>query len=120
MGKGRRNQRNVDYYKVQGGAIEDRDAGRAAKQKLSRQKRRSKKVVPDVHPATPRRVAAPKRKPAAKTASPIPAADMPSSFTGAALSRLGGLTRRVLSAAESGVQVVRWAVDMARGRKRAE
>jgi hypothetical protein len=43
MGKGRRNQRNPDYYKVQGGAVEDRDLGRASKQRLSRQQQKAAK-----------------------------------------------------------------------------
>jgi hypothetical protein len=127
MGKGRRNQRNVDYYKVQGGAIEDRDASRAAKQKLSRQKRRAaKRQVPDVHPATPRRIASPRARkppPAKKSTTGRAIPEMPETLAGAALSRLGGLKRRVLSVAQSGMQVMRWAghmIEVARGRKRTE
>ena len=38
MGKGRRNQRNPDYYKVQGGAVEEPAATRAAKRALTTQR----------------------------------------------------------------------------------
>jgi hypothetical protein len=67
MGKGRRNQRNPDYYQ----AVEDRDIGRASRWKRS-------------------------------------------------LSRLGGLGRRLLAAAESGVRWAGHMLEVARGTKREE
>jgi hypothetical protein len=128
MGKGRRNQRNTDYFKVQGGAVEDRDIGRAAKQKVSGQKMSPKKKKAkrapspaEIHPATPRRI-----KPAAKKKVPPqseirvnPEENAPNTFAGAALSRLSGMTRRVVSAAEWGVGALRWAghmIQTARGK----
>ena len=40
MGKGQRNRRNLDYYKVQGGAIEEPHAAEAAKRALAGQRAR--------------------------------------------------------------------------------
>jgi hypothetical protein len=44
MGKGNRNRRNPDYYKVAGGAVEDRDRTRMAKDKVRAQRKRPKKA----------------------------------------------------------------------------
>jgi hypothetical protein len=46
MGKGNRNRRNPDYYKVAGGAVEDRDRTRMAKGKVRAQRKRPKKARP--------------------------------------------------------------------------
>ena len=127
MGKGRRNQRNVDYYKVQGGAVEDRDVGRAAKQKLSQKQTSGRRPRPeDVHPTAPRRIKPPARKkPAAqpRARKVQPEAHAPNTFAHAALSRLGGVTRRVFGLAESAVGALRWAghmIQTARGRSTEE
>ena len=108
MGKGRRNQRNPDYHKVQGGATEDRDAGRVSRQKLSGQRRTARKAAETRKPARPRA----RRE-----------VEMPDTLAGAALSRLGGLGRRLVSAAGTGLQALRWAghmVEVARGKKREQ
>jgi hypothetical protein len=131
VGKGRRNQRNVDYYKVQGGAVEDRDAGRMSKQALAthapKPKRKKAPPLAKVGPARPR---AKKAAPKATTRQPqpmqptrlTPPARRPT-VTGAARYTLGALTRRVWRMAEGAVGAVRFAAHLweaARGKETKE
>ncbi len=138
MGKGRRNQRNVDYYKVQGGAVEDRDVSRASKQKLATQKRptRAKKPAPaDVHPAQPRKIAAPKPPRAAQksrpkapsrpapTPRPVPPSRPPRAPARVGAAPARGITQRVVRAAELAISALRWAghqIQVVRGKATKE
>jgi hypothetical protein len=138
MGKGRRNQRNVDYYKVQGGAVEDRDVSRASKQKLATQERMvGKKPSPeDVHPVRKKKAGPkvkiqvkstlPKKRAVRSSALPhkmTPRPEPPKNLVGASLSRVGGLTRRVVRAAELAIGALRWAghtIQVVRGKVHEE
>ena len=120
MGKGRRNQRNLDYEKVQGGAVEDRDVSRAAKQALGRdQSQRRRGTAGKTVPAPPQRVTRKKAAPPAVRARPEPTPPP----IGAALSRIplvGGVARRMYHLAQSAVGALRFAnhlLQVARGKE---
>ena len=106
MGKGNRNRRNPDYYKVAGGAVEDRDRARMAKGKVRAQRRKPKKARTarsvDLHrvapaPAVTERQANERRRPRR--------------------SRLANLARGAWHVAETAVDVGRAVVAVVRKRR---
>jgi hypothetical protein len=109
VGKGRRNQRNPDYYKVQGGAIESRDVGRKSKQALGRDEAR-RRSTPRRKKTTQPRAAQPRKK-ASPAPPPSSEGRAPPLAPGAALSRVG-ITHRVMRAAGTAWGVLRWAGHM--------
>jgi|SRR5581483_3483601 len=108
MGKGNRNRRNPDYYKVAGGAVEDRDRARMAKGKVRAQRRKPKKartarsvdlhrVQPPAAPPVTERQANERRRPRR--------------------SRLANLARGAWHAAETAVDLGRAVVAVVRARR---
>jgi hypothetical protein len=118
MGKSRRNQRKAKYHKVPHAVVAEGDGSRAPKpdQKATRRSAAPKAKAPSQKPQNLPPRQSQKRRPKVN-----PEANAPNTFAGAALSRLGGMSRRVYGLAQSGVQALRWAghmIEVARGRKR--
>lgn len=107
MGKGNRNRRNPDYYKVAGGAVEDRDQARMAKSKMRTQRRKPKKARTarsvDLHRVAP--------------APPVTERQANERRSRSRRTPLGKLARRAWHVAETAVDMGRAMVAVVRKRR---